>query len=118
MGISPRPARNGARNILCLRPCRAARSLGTALITPNLAALIAKRGESRRVGAALGVHNAANSLGQASNPLTGSALFIWQMNAPYLLTGALLVAVDLEFGESDGQAARGQARVMNDAVRQ
>ena len=73
-------------------------ALGTALITPNLAALISKRGGSRRVGAALGVHNAANSLGQASNPLTGSALFIWQMNAPYLLTGALLVAVALLIG--------------------
>ena len=53
-------------------------ALGTALITPNLAALISKRGGSRRVGAALGVHNAANSLGQASGPLLGSALFIWR----------------------------------------
>ena len=73
-------------------------ALGTALITPNLAALISKRGGSRRVGAALGVHNAANSLGQASGPLLGSALFMWQMNAPYLLTGAVLVAVALVVG--------------------
>ena len=73
-------------------------ALGTALITPDLAALISKRGGSRRVGAALGVHNAANSLGQASGPLLGSALFMWQMNAPYLLTGAVLLAVALLTG--------------------
>ena len=46
-------------------------ALGTAFISPNLAAVISKRGGSRRVGAALGVQNAANSLGQASGPLVG-----------------------------------------------
>ena len=55
--------------------------------------MISKRSGRRNVGAALGVQNTANSLGQASGPLLGSALFIWQMNAPYLLTGALLVTV-------------------------
>lgn len=73
-------------------------ALGTALISPNLAALISKRGGSRRVGAALGAQNAANSLGQASGPLLGGVLFIRQMNAPYLLTGALLVTVALIIG--------------------
>ena len=73
-------------------------AFGTALITPNLAALISKRGGGRRVGAALGVQNAANSLGLAGGPLLGGALFIWQMNAPYLLTGALLVSVALVIG--------------------
>ena len=73
-------------------------ALGTAFVSPNLAALISKRGGNRRVGAALGVQNAANSLGQASGPLLGSALFVWQMNAPYLLTGALLVMVALVIG--------------------
>ncbi len=70
-------------------------ALGTALVSPNLAALISKRGGSRGVGAALGVQNAANSLGQTSGPLLGSALLIWQINAPYVLTGALLVTVAL-----------------------
>lgn len=70
-------------------------ALGTALVSPNLAGLISKRGGSRRVGAALGVQNAANSLGQTSGPLLGSALLIWQINAPYVLTGALLVTVAL-----------------------
>jgi DHA1 family multidrug resistance protein-like MFS transporter len=72
--------------------------LGTAFVSPSLAALISKRGGSRRVGVALGVQNAANSLGQASGPLLGGALFVWQMNAPYLLTGALLVTVALVIG--------------------
>jgi DHA1 family multidrug resistance protein-like MFS transporter len=68
-------------------------ALGTSFVSPNLAALVSKRGGSRRVGAALGVQNAANSLGQAAGPLLGGALFIWQMNAPYLLTAAMLVMV-------------------------
>lgn len=70
-------------------------ALGMAFVSPNLAALISTRGGSRRIGAALGAQNAANSLGQASGPLLGGALFMWQVNAPYLLTGALLVTVAL-----------------------
>jgi DHA1 family multidrug resistance protein-like MFS transporter len=73
-------------------------ALGMALLSPNLAALISKRGGSRRAGVALGFQNAANSLGQASGPLLGSALFIWQKSAPYLLTGTLLVTVALVVG--------------------
>lgn len=69
-------------------------ALGMAFIAPNVAALISKRG-GRQSGAALGVQNAVNSLGQASGLLLGGALFVWQMNAPYLLSGALLIAVAL-----------------------
>ncbi len=69
-------------------------SLGMAFITPNVAALISKRG-GQQSGAALGVQNAVNSLGQAGGPLLGGALFVWQMNAPYVLSGALLIAVAL-----------------------
>jgi len=70
-------------------------ALGMAFIAPNLAALISKRGGQQQVGKALGVQNAANSLGQAGGPLLGGALFVWQMNAPYLLSGALLVTLAL-----------------------
>lgn len=70
-------------------------ALGTAFVSPNLAALISKRGGNSRVGTALGLQNAANSLGQASGPILGGALFAWQMNAPYLLTAALLAVVAL-----------------------
>lgn len=69
-------------------------SLGMAFIAPNLAALISKRG-GRQSGAALGIQNAVNSLGQASGTLLGGALFVWQMNAPYVLSGAVLIAVAL-----------------------
>jgi DHA1 family multidrug resistance protein-like MFS transporter len=67
-------------------------ALGMAFIAPNLAALISKRG-GQQAGAALGVQNAVNSLGQASGPLLGGALFVWQMNSPYVLSGALLIAI-------------------------
>ncbi len=70
-------------------------ALGMALIAPNLAALISTRGGSRRAGTALGAQNAANSLGQASGPVVGGALFVWQMNAPYVLSGGVLVAIAL-----------------------
>jgi DHA1 family multidrug resistance protein-like MFS transporter len=70
-------------------------ALGTSVISPNLAALISKSGGSRRVGVALGTQSAANSLGQTAGPILGGALFAWQMNAPYLLTAALLVMVAL-----------------------
>ena len=70
-------------------------ALGMAFISPNLAALISKHGGSSRVGTALGLQNAANSLGQASGPLLGSALFIWQANAPYLLAAAVLISAAL-----------------------
>ena len=68
-------------------------SLGMAFIAPNLTALISKRGGEQQKGASLGVLNAANSLGQASGPLLGGVLFVWQINAPYLLSGVLLVAL-------------------------
>ena len=73
-------------------------ALGMAFIAPNLAALISKRGGEERAGASLGILNAANSLGQAGGPLLGGVLFIWQVNAPYLLSGALLVSLALVIG--------------------
>lgn len=70
-------------------------SLGMAFISPNLAALVSKRGGARQAGAALGVQIAASSLGQSLGPPLGGVLFIWQINAPYILSGALLIAVAL-----------------------
>jgi MFS transporter, DHA1 family, multidrug resistance protein len=54
--------------------------------------------ENTERGASLGILNAANSLGQAGGPLLGGVLFIWQVNAPYLLSGALLVSLALVIG--------------------
>jgi DHA1 family multidrug resistance protein-like MFS transporter len=64
-----------------------------ALIAPNLATLVSKRGGERQAGASLGAQNAANSLGQAGGPLLGGVLFIWQINAPYVFSGAVLLAL-------------------------
>jgi MFS transporter, DHA1 family, multidrug resistance protein len=73
-------------------------ALGMAFIAPNLAALISKRGGEQQAGASLGVQNAANSLGQAGGPLLGGLLFIWQINAPYLFSGAVLLSLALVIG--------------------
>ena len=73
-------------------------SLGMAFIAPNLSALVSKRGGERQAGASLGVQNAANSLGQAAGPLLGGVFFIWQINAPYLFSGAVLLALALVIG--------------------
>lgn len=67
-------------------------SLGMALITPNLAALISKRG-GQHTGALLGLQNAANSLGQVGGPLFGGTLFAWQASAPYLFAGTFLMGI-------------------------
>jgi DHA1 family multidrug resistance protein-like MFS transporter len=73
-------------------------SFGMTFIAPNLSALVSKRGGERQAGASLGIQNAANSLGQSVGPLLGGVLFIWQMNAPYLLSGAVLLALALIIG--------------------
>ena len=73
-------------------------ALGMALIAPNLAARIATVGGGRRVGTALGAQNAANSVGQGAGPLVGGALFVWQMNLPYFVSGVLLLMIALAVG--------------------
>ena len=70
-------------------------ALGMAFIAPNLSALVSKRGGDGQAGASLGIQNAANSFGQAGGPLLGGVLFIWQINAPYLISGAVLIALAL-----------------------
>jgi len=73
-------------------------ALGMAFIAPNLASLVSKRGGSREAGASLGIQNAANSFGQAGGPILGGALFMWQINAPYLFSGAVLFVLALGIG--------------------
>ena len=73
-------------------------ALGMAFIAPNLAALVSKRGRDEQAGASLGIQNASNSLGQSVGPLLGGLLFIWQINAPYLISGAVLLVLALIIG--------------------
>ena len=68
-------------------------SAGMAFIAPNLAALVSKRGGDRQAGTSLGMQNAASSFGQTVGPLLGGVLFIWQRNAPYYFSGALLITL-------------------------
>jgi len=72
-------------------------ALGMALITPNLTALVSK-GQKQQTGAALGLRNAANSLGQAAGPALGGLLFALDMRAAYSITGALLVGIGIISG--------------------
>lgn len=73
-------------------------SLGMAFIAPNLSALVSRRGGDQHAGASLGIQNAANSIGQVAGPLLGGVLFIWQVNAPYFLGGAVLLALAFAIG--------------------
>jgi DHA1 family multidrug resistance protein-like MFS transporter len=84
-------------------------SLGMALIAPNVTALVSKRGGEDKSGASLGMQNAANSLGQSVGPLLGGVLLLWHVNAPYLLTGGLLIALAALIA-GKGLAARRAAR--------
>lgn len=78
-------------------------ALGMALISPNVAALTARRGGSH-AGAALGLQSAANSLGQVGGPLLGGALFAWHAQAPYWSAGAFLLGL----GALTGWKAKGK----------
>ncbi|WP_071826378.1 MFS transporter [Acaryochloris sp. CCMEE 5410] len=69
-------------------------AFGVSLIAPNLSALISKRG-GQHTGKALGMQNSANSLGQVGGPALGGMLFAWQVGAPYLFAGAILIGVGL-----------------------
>jgi DHA1 family multidrug resistance protein-like MFS transporter len=72
-------------------------ALGMALVTPNLTAL-ASKGQKQQTGAALGLGNAANSLGQAAGPALGGLLFALDMRAAYSITGGFLVAIGIISG--------------------
>ena len=72
-------------------------AFGMALITPNLIALISKRG-SQHTGTVLGIQNTANSLGQVGGATLGGVLYAWQVNVPYGFAGVLLVGTGLLLG--------------------
>ncbi|MDQ2947128.1 MAG: MFS transporter, partial [Acidobacteriota bacterium] len=72
-------------------------ALGISLIAPNLSAL-ASKGQKQQTGAALGLRNSANSLGQAAGAALGGLLFALNMRAAYSITGALLVVIGIISG--------------------
>ena len=87
-------------------------ALGMALITPNLTALVSN-GQKQQTGAALGLRNAANSLGQAAGPALGGLLFALDMRAAYSITGALLVGIGIISGRvlQRGNIGRPEERI-------
>lgn len=62
---------------------------GTALITPNLAALVSQA-SPRSIGASLGMKSSASSLGQFLGPVVGGALLAWRAASPYAVAAFLL----------------------------
>jgi DHA1 family multidrug resistance protein-like MFS transporter len=77
-------------------------ALGMALVTPNLTALESKD-QKQYTGAALGLGNAANSLGQATGAALGGLLFALDMKATYSVTGAFLVLIGMISGSVLGR---------------
>lgn len=62
---------------------------GTALITPNLAAVVSQASPNG-VGASLGMKSSASSFGQFLGPVVGSTLLAWRASSPYALAAFLL----------------------------
>lgn len=62
---------------------------GTALITPNLAAVVSQA-SPRAVGASLGMKSSASSFGQFLGPVVGGTLLAWRATSPYALAAFLL----------------------------
>ncbi len=65
---------------------------GLALVAPNLLTLIANR-SGPHLGVALGLQNAAGSLGQVAGPFLGALLFNWHTGVPFALTAGGMLAV-------------------------
>lgn len=64
-------------------------ALGTALVTPNLSALVSLR-SLHKTGTALGLKSSASSRGQFMGPLIGAVLLGWRPASPFVVGGALL----------------------------
>lgn len=62
---------------------------GTALITPNLAAVVTAA-SPRAVGSSLGMKSSASSFGQFLGPVVGGTLLAWRAASPYALAALLL----------------------------
>ncbi len=65
---------------------------GMAFVGPGLTSQLSKR-EARHVGAALGLQQSAQSLGQVIGAVLGTLLFSWSAPLPYVTAAALLAGV-------------------------
>ena len=80
LGVSTTPGVLGAVAVL---------AAGTALVTPNLGAVIAQ-GRPSAFGSALGLKSSASSVGQFLGPVVGGGLLAWGVALPYAVTSLLL----------------------------
>jgi DHA1 family multidrug resistance protein-like MFS transporter len=69
-------------------------ALGMAMFNPSVTALVTKN-RGNRLGTALGLQNAVNSLGQAGGPFLGGILLGWYVHVPYLLAALPLIGVGI-----------------------
>ena len=75
---------------------------GMAFVGPGLTSQLSKR-EARHVGAALGLQQAASSLGQVIGAVLGTLLFSWSVPLPYLASAALLAGVGIAMTRASNQ---------------
>ena len=80
LAVSTTPGVLGAVGVL---------AAGTALVTPNLGAVVAQ-GRPSAFGSALGLKSSASSVGQFLGPIVGGTLLAWGVALPYTITSVLL----------------------------
>jgi DHA1 family multidrug resistance protein-like MFS transporter len=64
-------------------------ALGAAFSFPTIASLVSIKSPGKS-GSALGQFRAVSSLGQASGPVVGGILYVYNIHAPYVLAAVLL----------------------------
>jgi MFS transporter, DHA1 family, multidrug resistance protein len=69
-------------------------AFGMALLIPTLATLTSRQSDTD-IGTALGLQNAASTLGQFAGPATGGLLFIWSIHIPYLVAAVPLLGCSI-----------------------
>ncbi len=79
-------------------------ALGTAIVTPNLAALVSSH-SGDRFGSALGLKSSAGSLGQFLGPMAGGLLQAWRPPMPYAFAGAILFGVGVATAAASARTA-------------
>jgi DHA1 family multidrug resistance protein-like MFS transporter len=88
---------------------------GTALITPNLAAIVS-HASPRAVGASLGMRSSASSFGQFLGPVVGGTLLAWRAASPYALAALLLGGAGLATTIVAARGTGGKTAVQQEAA--
>lgn len=92
-----------------------AHGAGAALVGPNLSALVSTASRAG-AGVALGLKNSASGLGQFLGPFVGGSLMRLGTELPFLVAGALLIAI--AFAVRAGFGAKAEEPLWGDPVAQ